>query len=543
MFGLMQDKPLLISDLLTYAARYHRTREVISRTVEGGFHRYTYPEAAERAAKVANGLLSYGIKPADRIATLAWNTYRHFELFYGVSGIGAVLHTVNPRLFQEQIVYIINHAEDRLVFLDTSFVTQVEAMQGELKTVEAYVILCRREDMPKTTLAPVWCYEDWIAEQSGEITWPSFDERTASSLCYTSGTTGNPKGVLYSHRSTVIHAFQASSNAAMGISVHDAIMPIAPMYHGNGWSLPYIAAMCGANLVLPGPKMDGASIHEVIDRFKVTFSVAVPTVWTMLLEHMEKTGGRIDSLRRVAIGGSAVPRAMIETLRDRYGCTVHQLWGMTETSPLGTMATATPEVEALAPEVANDILCQQGRVQFGLELKLQTPDGAPVPHDGKSFGDLWVRGPWAAAGYFKGEGGQRLDAEGWFPTGDVATIDPYGYLRITDRTKDVIKSGGEWISSIDLENAAYGHASVKMAAVIGIYHPKWEERPLLVVVPADGVTPDKQALLDYLATKVAKWWLPDDIVFVDQIPLTATGKIQKTRLRDQFKDFSLADAS
>ncbi len=542
LFGLMQDVPLMIASLIDYAARYHGQREIVSRSVEGPIHRYTYAEAEARSKQLANALIRLGVKPGERVGSLAWNTWRHFELFYGVSGHGAVLHTVNPRLFAEQIVYIINHAEDRFVFLDLSFVPLVEGIADRLGGVEGYVILTDTSHMPQTSLKNAMCYETLIERERADYVWPRFDERAASSLCYTSGTTGNPKGVLYSHRSTLLHAMAACQNSAMALSAHDCIMPIAPMYHGNAWSLPYLAPMTGCKLVLPGPKMDGASIEELINAERVTFSVAVPTVFTMLLDHLDKTRRAVPSMERVAIGGSAVPDSMIKQFREKYDVTVVQIWGMTETSPLGTMATATPEVDALSETARRAVLAKQGRVQFGLELKIIGQDGTSVPRDGVTFGDMWVRSVWAAAGYFKGDGGSRLDSDGFFPTGDVATLDEHGYMRITDRTKDVIKSGGEWISSIDLENAAVSHEDVKQAAVIGVRHPKWEERPLLVVVRKEGRTPTKAAILDHLRARVAKWWLPDDVVFVDEIPLTATGKIQKSRLREMFGDYRLPES-
>ena len=539
MHGLMQEIPLMISSLIRYAATYHGDRHVVSRTVEEPIHRYGYADCERRARRVAHALERFGIRRGDRIGTLAWNGYRHLELFYGVSGMGAVLHTVNPRLFTEQIIYIINHAEDRVLFVDLTFVPLVEGIVDRLTTVERIVVMTDEAHMPQTSLPAAACYETLLADESEDYAWPVFDERAASSLCYTSGTTGNPKGVLYSHRSTLLHAMAACQNSAMGLSAHDVIMPIAPMYHGNAWSLPYLGCLAGAGMVLPGTRMDGRSLHELIEGEGVTFSLGVPTVFTMLIDHLDESGKRVDSLQRVAIGGSAVPRSMIERLADPYGVTVHQLWGMTETSPLGTMATATPAIDVLPEEQRQAVLSQQGRVQFGLELKIAGPDGEDTPRDGRTFGDMWVRGNWAASGYFKGEGGDRLDNDGWFPTGDVATLDTHGFMRITDRTKDVIKSGGEWISSIDLENAAMGHQDVKQAAVIGVHHPKWEERPLLVVVPRNGRTPSKDAINDYLADKVAKWWLPDDVVLVDALPLTATGKVQKSRLREMFRDHRL----
>ena len=542
MHGLMQEIPLMISSLIRYAAEYHGGRQVVSRTVEGPIHRYGYADCERRARRVARLMERLGIRHGDRVGTLAWNGYRHLELFYGVSGMGAVLHTVNPRLFTEQIVYIVNHAEDRVLFVDLGFVPLVEGIADQLATVEHVVVMTDEAHMPPASLPGVACYETLLAGESEDYAWPSFDECAASSLCYTSGTTGNPKGVLYSHRSTLLHAMAACQNSAMGISAHDVIMPIAPMYHGNGWSLPYLGCLTGAGMVLPGTQMDGPSLQELIEGEGVTFALGVPTVFTMLIDHLDESGSRVESLERVAIGGSAVPRSMIERLADPYGVTVHQLWGMTETSPLGTMATATPAIDALAAEERQAVLGQQGRVQFGLELKITGARRRPVPRDGKTFGDMWVRGNWAAAGYFKGEGGERLAADGWFPTGDVATLDEHGFMRITDRTKDVIKSGGEWISSIDLENAAMGHPDVKQAAVIGVSHPKWEERPLMVVVPRDGRTPDREAINTYLDGKVAKWWLPDDVVLVDELPLTATGKVKKSRLREMFRDHVLPTA-
>ncbi len=539
MHGLMQEIPLMISSLIRYAAEYHGDREVVSRTVEGPIHRYSYRACERRAKKVANLCASLGIRQGDRVGTLAWNGHRHLELFYGVSGVGAVLHTVNPRLFTDQIVYIINHAEDRALFVDLTFVELLEGIADRLPTVKHYIVMTDEAHMPETALPGAACYESLLAAESEEHDWRTFDERTASSLCYTSGTTGNPKGVLYSHRSTLLHAMAACQNSAMGLSAHDVIMPIAPMYHGNAWSLPYLCCLAGTNLVLPGTKMDGRSLHELIEGEGVTFALGVPTVFTMLIDYLDESGARVDSLQRVAIGGSAVPRTMIERLADPYGVAVQQLWGMTETSPLGTMATATPAIDALSDDERREILSRQGRVQFGLELKIEGPDGNAVERDGKTFGDMFVRGNWAASGYFKGEGGEKLDGDGWFPTGDVATLDGYGFMRITDRTKDVIKSGGEWISSIDLENAALGHPDVKQAAVIGVPHPKWEERPLMVVVPKDGRKPDRDTINRHLAGKVARWWLPDDVVLLDALPLTATGKIRKSRLREMFRDHPL----
>ena len=409
MHGLMQEIPLMISSLIRYAAEYHGDRPVVSRTVEGPIHRYGYAECERRARRVAGLMGRLGVRQGERVGTLAWNGHRHLELFYGVSGMGAVLHTVNPRLFTEQIVYIINHAEDRVLFVDLTFVELVERIANQLSTVEHVVVMTDEEHMPETSLPNVSCYETLLAGESEDYAWPLFDERAASSLCYTSGTTGNPKGVLYSHRSTLLHAMAACQNSAMGISAHDVLMPIAPMYHGNAWSLPYLGCLSGAGLVLPGTKMDGRSLQELIEGEGVTFALGVPTVFTMLIDHLDESGKQVESLERVAIGGSAVPRSMIERLADPYGVTVHQLWGMTETSPLGTMATATPAIDALGADERRAVLAQQGRVQFGLELAITGEDGAPVPRDGKTFGDMWVRGNWAASGYFKGEGGDRLD--------------------------------------------------------------------------------------------------------------------------------------
>lgn len=535
--GLMQDSELMISSLIRYAAEYHGDMEVVTRTVEGPIHRYTYREASIRCKKLAQVLINqFDIKPGDRVGSLAWTTYRHFEMFYGVSGMGAVLHTTNPRLFDDQISYIINHAEDRILFLDIDFVPLVEKILPELGKVEKFVILTDRDHMPETSLPNVYCYEDLLAAESADYEWPIFDERAASSLCYTSGTTGNPKGVLYSHRSTIIHALAAAQNSAYGLSVYDVIMPVAPLYHANGWGLPYVAPMLGAKFVLPGSKMDGASIHQLLEEEKVTFSCAVPTVFSMLFQYLEETGKKVDTLKRTMIGGSAVPKAMTEKFLKTYGVTVLQIWGMTETSPLGVICVPTPQVDALPPQERDEVMNKQGRVQYGLEVKIVDEEGQPLPHDGVAYGDLWVRGPWVTSGYFRSEGGEVLDEDGWFLTGDVVTIDPYGYLKITDRSKDVIKSGGEWISSIDIENLAVGHPKVLQAGVVGVFHPKWEERPILVIKPAPGQTLTQAEILGFLEGKIAKWWMPDAVFITDEMPLTATGKIKKITLRQQYKD-------
>ncbi|MBI4763242.1 MAG: long-chain-fatty-acid--CoA ligase [Deltaproteobacteria bacterium] len=539
MKGLIQDQPLLISSLISYAGLYHGEVEIVSRTVEGPIHRYGYREVQRRSRQVAEALLSLGVKPGDRIATLAWNGFRHLELYFGISGLGAVLHTINPRLFPEQIVYIANHAEDIYLFLDLTFVPQVESIAQELKSVKGFVVMTDEEHMPRTSLPRVMCYESLIGEQKGEYAWPKFDEQTASSLCYTSGTTGNPKGVLYSHRSTVLHSYCVCSVDGLGLSGSDTVMPIVPMFHANAWGNPYGAAMCGAKMVFPGEKMDGQSIFELLDQEKVTLTLAVPTVWLMLLQYLRETGRKLPFLKRVVIGGSAPPKSMIRTFEEEYGVQVYHGWGMTEMSPLGTVGNLKLKHQGLPYEERMNIKSKQGRAIYGVDLKIVDAQGNELARDGKAFGPLLVRGPWIASGYFKGEGGGIIDDEGWFDTGDVATLDPDGYMQITDRAKDVIKSGGEWISSIDLENDVMGHPGVAEAAVIGVPHPKWDERPLLLVVRNEGVEISKEELLDYLRKRVAKWQVPDDVVFVDELPHTATGKLLKSKLREDYKNFKL----
>lgn len=537
--GLMQDVPLLISSLLDYAAKRHGSREIVSRTVEGDIHRYTYYEAGRRVARLANALLKLGVQQGDRVATVAWNTFRHFEAFYAVSGVGAILHTVNPRLFDEQIKYIMRHAEDSIVFVDVPFLPLLERLAPDLPSVRHYVVLAAREAVPATALSNVVFYEELIAAEPVIFEWPIFDERTASSLCYTSGTTGNPKGVLYSHRSTVLHSFHAAHPSTMNMRPHDAVLVIAPMYHANGWGVPYIAPMVGAKLVLPGPRMDAANIWELITQEEVTFACAVPTVWGSLLEYVAQKGAKLAPLKRALIAGVAVPQAMIEQFRDGFGVEVLQFWGMTEMSPLGTIATATPAVDRLSPQDRIATMRKQGRLPYGVQMKIVDPTGSEVPCDGVTFGDIFVKGPWIASSYFKDEGGQQLDAGGWFPTGDVGTIDACGFMKITDRAKDVIKSGGEWISSVDLENLAFGHPKVAEAAVVAARHEKWDERPILIVSLKSGEELLSDELIEYLRPHVARWWLPDAVIVLDELPHTATGKVLKGALRARFRDYLL----
>ncbi len=539
MRGLMQGRQLLVSTYLSHAEAYHSEREIVSRMVEGPQHRTTYGALALRARRVANLLADLGLGFGDVVGTLAWNGFRHMEVWYGTSGSGLVCHTVNPRLFPEQIAFIINDARDRILFIDLTFVPLIEKIIDQLPLVERVVILTDRDHMPATSLKNVACYEDLLAGASETFLWPEFDENTASSLCYTSGTTGNPKGVLYSHRSTTIHCMSANFGDALGMRSTDTVMPVVPMFHVNAWSIPYGAPMVGAKLVFPGAALDGASVYQMLEAEQVTLTAAVPTVWLMLLQHLEKTGARLSSLKRVVIGGSAAPRSMIETFQDKYGVAVCHAWGMTEMSPLGTMGSPRAGLDALPHDQALDLQCKQGRVMFGVQMKITDDQGRTLPRDGTAFGNLKVRGPWILETYLHGAGGKVLDDEGFFDTGDVATLDPYGFMQITDRAKDVIKSGGEWISSIDLENAAVGHPEVAEAAVIGVVHPKWDERPLLIIVAKAGAALDRDAMIDFLRPRVAKWWLPDDVVFVDELPHTATGKLLKTRLREQFKDYRL----
>jgi acyl-CoA synthetase (AMP-forming)/AMP-acid ligase II len=538
MRGLMQDWPLLCHRILDHAATFHPDRPIISRLVEGPIHRTTYGEARKRALKVAQRLERDGIREGDRVATLAWNTFRHVETWYGIMGAGAVYHTVNPRLFPDQIAWIVNHAEDRVMMTDLTFVPLLEKLADKLSSIERYVVLTDAAHMPDTTLKHAVPYEDWIAEADGDFAWKDVDENSAAGMCYTSGTTGHPKGVLYSHRSNVLHSMIASMGDAMGVSSRDVIMPVVPMFHANCWGLALTAPMNGAALVMPGMKMDGASIYELLDQYRVTCTAAVPTIWMMLLQHLEATGAKLPYLNRVVIGGSACPRAMTEKFERNYGVNVIHAWGMTEMSPLGSLCTIKPDYADLTGDALFELKVKQGHPPFGVEMRITDDKGNDQPWDGKTFGRLKVRGPAVTRAYFKDDT-DILDEQGFFDTGDVATLDPHGYMQITDRSKDVIKSGGEWISSIDLENLAVGHPQVTEAAVIGVHHPKWGERPLLVIVLKKDAAVGKDELLSFMRGKVADWWLPDDVVFVDEIPHTATGKIQKTALRERFRDYIL----
>jgi fatty-acyl-CoA synthase len=539
MLGLMQDRQLLISSLIDYAAIYHGEREIVSRTVEGPIHRYTYVDAHARSKQLANALTRLGVKLGDRIATLAWNGFRHFELYYGVSCLGAILHTINPRLFAEQIVYIVNHAEDDYIFTDLTFVPLLEQLAGQFDGVKGFVVMTDEAHMPETSLPNVLCYETLIGAESSDFEWPEFDENTASSLCYTSGTTGNPKGVLYSHRSTVLHSLVVCMTDTLGLSSMDSVLPVVPMFHANAWGIAYAAPAVGAKLVLPGAGMDGASVYEMLRDEKVTMAAGVPTVWSTLLIHMRENNLSLDTLSRVVCGGSAAPRAMIEEFEEAHGARLIHAWGMTEMSPIGTCGTLKPGMEDLPAKARYDIQEKQGRGIYGVEMKIVDDEGGELPRDGVAFGDLLVRGPTVCGGYFKNEGGDALDGDGWFSTGDVANLDAQGYMQIVDRSKDVIKSGGEWISSIDLENTAVGHPDVVEACVIGVHHPKWQERPLLLVIRAAGSALAKQDMLDYLDGKIVKWWMPDDVIFVDELPHTATGKLLKSKLREAYKDHKL----
>jgi fatty-acyl-CoA synthase len=539
----MQDWPLLCHRIIDHAATMHAERAIVSRSIEGPIHRTDYATVRARALRLAQRLERDGITLGDRVGTLAWNTWRHLEAWYGIIGIGAVYHTVNPRLFADQIAWIVNHAEDRVMMTDVTFVPLLEKLADKLPLIERYVVFTDAAHMPETSLKNAVPYEDWITEADGDFAWKAFDENTACGMCYTSGTTGHPKGVVYSHRSNVIHALATNTADMLGLSSRDVILPVVPMFHANGWMLPFAAPMAGATLVLPGAKMDGASIHELLSEFKVTCTAAVPTVWSMLLQHLEVTGGKLPHLRRVVVGGSACPRAMTKTFQEVYGVQVEHAWGMTEMSPLGTTCTLKPEYAALTGDEQLDVQQKQGHPCFDVEMKITDDAGRRLPWDGKTFGRLKVRGPAITKAYFKEGGGHVLDEEGFFDTGDVATIDRYGYMQITDRAKDVIKSGGEWISSIDLENLAVGHPKVAEAAVIGVKHPRWDERPLLVIVLKEGQAATKEEILGFMTGKIAKWWMPDDVAFVAEIPHTATGKIQKVVLREQFREYVLPTAA
>jgi fatty-acyl-CoA synthase len=539
MLGLMQDWPLLLSRVIDHAAEQFGHREIISRSIEGPIHRETYAQARHRALRVAQRLSRDGIGPGDRVATLAWNSWRHVEAWYGITGIGAIYHTVNPRLFPEQIVWIINHAQDRVVMVDLTFVPLLEAIADKLPSVERYIILTDAAHMPQTGLRAAVAFEDWLAEADGDFRWSTFDERTAAGLCYTSGTTGNPKGVLYSHRSNVLHSMSLCTPDGFALSSRDVILPVVPMFHANSWSIAFSAPMMGANLVMPGAKLDGASLYELMESERVTMAAGVPTVWMMLLQHLQSHNKRLSTVQRMLIGGSACPRAMIVAFERDYGIRVCHAWGMTEMSPVGSFGSVKPQFGDLAGEALYDLKSKQGHAFFGVQMKITDDAGKPLPWDGKTFGRLKVAGFAVASAYFGLEDQPILDEEGFFDTGDVATIDADGYMQITDRSKDVIKSGGEWISSIELENIAVAHPDVAEAAVIGAQHPRWGERPLLVVVPKPDHAIDAEQVLDFMRGKCARWWMPDDVQVIDEIPHTATGKINKLRLRELFADYRL----
>ncbi|MEX3007189.1 long-chain-fatty-acid--CoA ligase [Hoeflea sp. TYP-13] len=538
MKGLMQDWPLLCHKIIDHAATYHGDREIVSRSVEGPMHRTSYRAIGARARHVAKRLERDGINFGDRVATMAWNTWRHMEAWYGILGLGAVYHTLNPRLFPDQIAWIMNDAEDRMLFVDLTFLPVVEAIADKVPSLERVIVLTDGAHMPETKLQNAVPYEDWIADVDGDFEWREFDETSAAGMCYTSGTTGDPKGVVYSHRSNVLHAMAVAQPDMLNLSSRDRMMPVVPLFHANGWSTAFLCPMVGAGMVLPGAGMDGQSIYQLLTEERVTMTAAVPTVWLMLLQHLEQVDGKLPDLENVVIGGSACPRAITQAFQDKYGVRVIHAWGMTEMSPLGTLCSIKPEYGHLEGEEKLDLQAKQGHPPFTVEMKITDDENNALPWDGETFGRLKVRGPGVSASYYKGRGAEQFDADNWFDTGDVAHVDPHGYMEITDRAKDVIKSGGEWISSIELENLAVGHDDVAEAAVIGIVHPKWDERPLLVIVRKEGCEPSKEAILDFMRGKIAKWWMPDDVAFVDEIPHTATGKIQKTVLREQFKDYS-----
>jgi fatty-acyl-CoA synthase len=546
MLGLMQDWPLTLDRIIDHGARNHGHREIVTRSIEGPLVRTTYADLRRRARQGSHGLAELGIKPGDRVATLAWNTHRHVELWYAAMGMGAVCHTLNPRLHPDQICWIIRHAGDKVIFADLTFAPLLMARRADMTTVEKIVLLSDEGHRPADAGPDVIMYEEWLAGRPHEgedaPAWGGFDERTAAGLCYTSGTTGDPKGVLYSHRSNFLHTLLAMQGDAMGISSRDTVLAVVPMFHANAWGLPFTAPAVGAKLVLPGMKLDGASVHELLETEGVTFSAAVPTVWQMLLQHLRETGGRISTLKTVIIGGSACPGALIRAFHDDYGVEVLHAWGMTETSPLGTVGSLSPEIAALPFDQQMEWRLKQGRPPLGIELQVRGPDGRLQPEDGVSQGRLTVRGPTIASAYFGGKAGDALDPLGEFDTGDIATIDPQGYMRITDRAKDVIKSGGEWISSIDIENLIVGHPAVALAAVIGMPHPKWDERPMLVVQLKPGASATAQDLLAFLDGKIAKWWMPDEVAFVETVPLGPTGKIDKKALRAQFFEQSASAA-
>jgi fatty-acyl-CoA synthase len=548
MYGQMMQMPLLISSLIQHADRHHGDTEIVSRRVEGDIHRTTYGEVHRRARQLANALHSMGVQRGDRIATLAWNGYRHLELYYAVSGMGAVLHTINPRLHPEQMAWIANHAEDKFLFFDMTFLPLVEGIAPHCRTIKRHIAMIDREKMPAQSkiASTLDNYEDLVNQHSDRFAWPEFDENLASSMCYTSGTTGNPKAALYSHRSTVLHSYAAALPDALNLSARDVLLPVVPMFHVNAWGLPYACAMVGAKLVFPGGQLDGKSLYDLFEAERVTVSAGVPTVWQGLLGHTEANNLKFSTMNRTVIGGSACPPAMTKLFQDKYGVFVLHAWGMTEMSPLGTVCTFKQKHLDMPGEQRLAIQRKQGRAIYGVDMKIVGDDGGELPWDGKAFGDLLVRGPWVVREYFKAEGGDPLKVDaagrGWFPTGDVASIDPDGYMHITDRSKDVIKSGGEWISTIEIENVAVSHPAVAMAACIGVAHPKWDERPLLIVVKKPNAEVTREQMLAHYEGKVAKWQVPDDVVFVESIPLGATGKMLKTRLREQLKDYKLPTA-
>ena len=541
MHGLMMNRPLLISQILEFAAGNYPDQEIVSRTTEGDIHRYTYPEMAQRTRQLANALKKLGASEEDRIGTIAWNTYRHLEVYYASSGMGAICHTMNPRLPADQLIYIVNHAKDKFIFVDLTFLPLLEKLYEHFPDVEGFVVMTDEANMPETSLPRVYCYETLIKGESDQFEWPEFDENTASSLCYTSGTTGNPKGVLYSHRSNVLHALFVLSISGVPIDENSTILPVVPMFHVNAWGTPYFGLIAGVKLVFPGPALDGESLSNLIEDEKVSDAWGVPTVWLGLLAHKRQKGETFSTLKRTLIGGSALPKAMIQEFKEKHNVEAIQGWGMTEMSPLGTVATPRPSQRGGDWEKELKLRGTQGRLMFGVEMKIVDAEGNDLPHDGESQGELLVRGNAVISGYYENEEATKkaIDKDGWFHTGDVSVISPDGFMEIVDRVKDVIKSGGEWISSIDLENEAIAHPKLAEAAVIGIRHEKWQERPLLVAVKEPDVEVTREEVLQFLEERVAKWWLPDDVVFVDELPHGATGKLQKAKLRENFKDYKL----